>query len=91
MRRSGSVPDRRVQHALADVAFDDARAPLIGCRRPGASPMIIEALKAEALSAGASLDIGVEKDNPRARRLYERLGCVQVAEDEEEYKLRWRP
>jgi ribosomal protein S18 acetylase RimI-like enzyme len=57
----------------------------------GIGTSIIEALKAEALSAGASLDLGVEKDNPRARRLYERLGCVQVAEDEEEYKLRWCP
>jgi hypothetical protein len=34
---------------------------------------------------------GADKDNPRARRLCERLGCVQVAEDEEEHKLRWRP
>jgi ribosomal protein S18 acetylase RimI-like enzyme len=57
----------------------------------GIGTSIIEALKAEALSAGACLDIGVEKDNPRARRLYERLGCVLVAEDEEEYKLRWCP
>lgn len=41
---------------------------------------IIEGLKAEAKAAGVPLDIGIEKDNPRARRLYERLGCVQVAE-----------
>ena len=52
---------------------------------------IIEDLKAEAKAAGIPLDIGVEKDNPRARRLYERLGCVQVAEDEQEHKLRWSP
>jgi ribosomal protein S18 acetylase RimI-like enzyme len=57
----------------------------------GIGTSIIEGLKAEALSAGVCLDIGVEKDNPGARRLYERLGCVQVAEDEEEYKLRWCP
>jgi RimJ/RimL family protein N-acetyltransferase len=55
----------------------------------GISTAIIEDLKAKA--AGLPLDIGVEKDNPRARRLYERLGCVQVAEDEEEHKLRWCP
>ena len=57
----------------------------------GIGTAIIEDLKAEAKAAGIPLDIGVEKDNPRARRLYERLGCVQVAEDEQEHKLRWCP
>ena len=57
----------------------------------GIGTAIIEDLKAEAQAAGIPLDISVEKDNPRARRLYERLGCVQVAEDEQEYKLRWCP
>jgi len=57
----------------------------------GIGTAIIEHLKAEAAAADIPLDIGVEKDNPRARRLYERLGCVQVAEDEQEHKLRWAP
>jgi ribosomal protein S18 acetylase RimI-like enzyme len=57
----------------------------------GIGTEIIEDLKAEAKAAGIPLDIGVEKDNPRARRLYERLGCVPVAEDEQEHKLRWTP
>jgi GNAT superfamily N-acetyltransferase len=57
----------------------------------GIGTAIIEDLKSEAKAAGIPLDIGVEKDNPRARRLYERLGCVQVAEDEQEHKLRWTP
>jgi len=57
----------------------------------GIGTAIIEDLKAEAAEAGIPLDIGVEKDNPRARRLYERLGCVQTAEDEQEHKLRWSP
>jgi ribosomal protein S18 acetylase RimI-like enzyme len=57
----------------------------------GIGTAIIEDLKAEAKAAGIPLDIGVEKDNPRARRLYKRLGCVQVAEDEQEHKLRWCP
>lgn len=56
----------------------------------GIGTAVIEQLKAEAAAAGLPLDIGVEKDNPRARRLYERLGCTQIAEDEREYKLRWR-
>jgi ribosomal protein S18 acetylase RimI-like enzyme len=57
----------------------------------GIGTAIIEGLQAEATAAGLPLDIAVEKDNPRARRLYERLGCVQVAEDEQEHKLRWSP
>jgi ribosomal protein S18 acetylase RimI-like enzyme len=57
----------------------------------GIGTAIIEGLKAEAQMVGACLHIGVEKDNPRARRLYERLGCVQVAEDDQEHKLRWSP
>ena len=57
----------------------------------GIGTAIIEDLKAEAEAGGSCLDIGVEKDNPRARRLYERLGCVQVAEDDQEHKLRWCP
>lgn len=57
----------------------------------GIGTAIIEDLKTEAKAAGVPLDIGVEKDNLRARRLYERLGCVQVAEDEQEHKLRWCP
>jgi ribosomal protein S18 acetylase RimI-like enzyme len=57
----------------------------------GIGTAIIEDLKAQAQAAGIPLDIGVEKDNPRARRLYERLGCVQVGEDEQEHKLRWSP
>jgi ribosomal protein S18 acetylase RimI-like enzyme len=57
----------------------------------GIGTAVIEELKAEAAADGVCLDIGVEKDNPRARRLYERLGCVQVGEDEQEHKLRWYP
>ena len=57
----------------------------------GIGTAIIEDLKAEAEAAGIPLDIGVEKDNPRARQLYERLGCVQIAEDEQEHKLRSSP
>jgi ribosomal protein S18 acetylase RimI-like enzyme len=57
----------------------------------GIGTAIIEDLKAEAQAAGIPLDIGVEKDNPRARRLYERLGCVQIAEDDQEHTLRWCP
>ena len=40
----------------------------------GIGTAIIEALKAEAAETGATVELGVEKDNPNARRLYHRLG-----------------
>lgn len=39
-------------------------------------------LKAEGF---ATAEIGVEKDNPRAKRLYERLGYQVVCDNIEEY------
>jgi hypothetical protein len=43
-------------------------------QRHGMGRAIIEGLKSQAAAAGIPLDLGVEKDNPDARRLYERLG-----------------
>jgi GNAT superfamily N-acetyltransferase len=57
----------------------------------GIGTAIIQDLKAEAAAAGIPLDLDVEKDNPDAGRLYERLGFVCVGETEEEFKLRWTP
>jgi ribosomal protein S18 acetylase RimI-like enzyme len=58
-------------------------------QRRGIGTAIIEELKAQAVAAGVPLELGVEKDNPDARRLYERLGFVHVDENEDEFKLRW--
>jgi ribosomal protein S18 acetylase RimI-like enzyme len=64
---------------------------LPGIQRHGIGTAIIEDLKAQAATAGLPLDLGVEKDNPDARKLYERLGFFQVGETEDEYKLQWNP
>ncbi len=64
---------------------------LPGFQRHGIGTAIIEDLKAQAAAAGVPLDLGVEKDNPDARKLYERLGFVHVGETGEEWKLRWDP
>jgi GNAT superfamily N-acetyltransferase len=64
---------------------------LPGIQRHGIGTAIIEDLKAQAAAAGIPLDLGVEKDNPDARKLYERLGFAQVDETEQEYRLRWNP
>lgn len=60
-------------------------------QRRGIGTAVIEDLKAEAAAAGLPLELGVEKDNPGARRLYERLGFTRAGETEEEFRLRWNP
>jgi ribosomal protein S18 acetylase RimI-like enzyme len=60
-------------------------------QRHGIGTEVIQDLKAKAIAAGIPLDTGVEKDNPDAQRLYERLGFVQVGMTEQEHKLRWHP
>jgi ribosomal protein S18 acetylase RimI-like enzyme len=52
---------------------------------------LIEQLKHEAGLKQVPLLISVEKDNPRAQRLYERLGCRIIGQDEQEYHLEYRP
>ena len=52
---------------------------------------LIEQLKGEAELKQVPLCISVEKDNPRAQRLYERLGFRTIGQDEQEYHLEYRP
>ena len=52
---------------------------------------LIEQLKREADQKGISLRVSVEKDNPNAQRLYERLGCKVIGQDDKEYHLEYRP
>jgi len=55
----------------------------------GIGSAIVESLKSEAAALGIPFELSVEKDNPRARALYERLGLSQVADDGEELRYRW--
>ena len=52
---------------------------------------LIEQLKREAELKQVPLCISVEKDNPQAQRLYQRLGCRIIGQDEQEYHLEYRP
>lgn len=52
---------------------------------------LIEQLKGEADQNQVPLFISVEKDNPGAQRLYERLGCRIIGQDEQEFYLEYRP
>lgn len=58
-------------------------------QRHGIGTGVIDDLKAQAAAVGIPLDLSVEKDNWQARKLYDRLGFLQVGETEDEYKLRW--
>ncbi|MCA1842642.1 MAG: GNAT family N-acetyltransferase [Actinobacteria bacterium] len=60
-------------------------------QRRGIGTSIIESLQAEARAAEVPLELGVEKDNPHAHRLYTRLGFRPVGETEDEHRLRWSP
>jgi ribosomal protein S18 acetylase RimI-like enzyme len=55
----------------------------------GLGTAVINGLKAEAVARGVSLELGVEKDNPRARALYERLGFVLTGHTDNEFRMRW--
>ena len=55
----------------------------------GIGTAVIRGLQAEAATTGVPLDLGVEKDNPNARRLYDRLGFAKIGESDTEDKLRW--
>ena len=55
----------------------------------GIGTAIIRELQGEAARDQVPLELGVEKDNPHARRLYERLGFAHVGENESEYLMRW--
>lgn len=55
----------------------------------GIGSSIVESLQKEAAGAGVPLELSVERDNPRARALYERLGFIKVGEDGHEDQFRW--
>ncbi|WP_427889328.1 GNAT family N-acetyltransferase [Kribbella sp. GL6] len=55
----------------------------------GIGTAIITTLQEDAVRRGVPLQLSVERDNPNARRLYERLGFVKVGEEGAEDVLRW--
>ncbi len=54
----------------------------------GVGRTLVERLVAEARADGRAVEVGVEKDNPRARAFWERCGFRYVGEDAEEHRLR---
>ena len=93
-------PVGRLRTERDRVVIDGRSRPRITVRgiqlRPavqgrGIGTAIIRGLQAEAASSQGVVDLGVEHANTRARRLYERLGFVPFASDEQELHLRWLP
>ncbi|MFC6161572.1 GNAT family N-acetyltransferase [Kribbella jiaozuonensis] len=55
----------------------------------GIGTAIITELQAEAAGRGVPLELHVERDNPDARRLYDRLGFHKTGEDGAEDVMQW--
>ncbi|MGW6200703.1 GNAT family N-acetyltransferase [Kribbella sp. NPDC055110] len=55
----------------------------------GTGTAIFTELQSEAARSGVPLTVNVERDNPDARRLYDRLGFVKVSEEGGEDVLQW--
>jgi RimJ/RimL family protein N-acetyltransferase len=54
----------------------------------GIGTRLVRELMAEAAASGRGFGLSVEKDNPRAQALYERLGLIVVGEDGDEWVMR---
>ncbi|TCC39692.1 GNAT family N-acetyltransferase [Kribbella sindirgiensis] len=55
----------------------------------GIGTAIFTVLQSEAARSGVPLKVNVERDNPDARRLYDRLGFVKIGEEGGEDVLEW--
>ena len=54
----------------------------------GVGRAVVDTVVAQARADGVPVELGVEKDNPRARAFWERCGFAYVGEDETEHRLR---
>ena len=54
----------------------------------GVGRTVVDRVVAEARANGLPVELGVEKDNPRARSFWESCGFGYVGEDETEHRLR---
>jgi GNAT superfamily N-acetyltransferase len=93
-RRLGLVWYRFFTEAVHGAGFVDERTPEVavavvdGARGRGVGTALMEAIHACAREQGVEqISLSVDHDNP-ARRLYERLGYVEVAPEDERMVLR---
>lgn len=56
----------------------------------GVGRTVVDSVIAQARADGLPVELGVEKDNPRAREFWERCGFAYVGEGEGEHRMRLR-
>lgn len=57
----------------------------------GIGTTVVTSILSEGSGTGLPVELDVARDNPDARRLYERLGFTQIREDERDYRMRREP
>ena len=57
----------------------------------GIGSHIVRSLVERAVSSGRRFELTVDKDNPRARALYERLGLVEESGSDDKHLMVWPP
>ena len=83
------VPVGRLGVVRADDRVELAGIQLLPAHQSrGIGASIVTSLIHEARLAGVSFELGVEKDNPRARAFYERCGLRYVGDDGDEHRMR---
>ncbi len=78
-------PVGRLRTAPADDALEVCGLQIM----PSSQGLGIGTGLLRSLHDASPLVLGVEKDNPRARALYLRLGFVDVGQTDEEHRMRW--
>lgn len=88
------VADEPVGRLLVDVSADGVHvvdvALLPGRRGQGIGTAVLDAVLSQADARGAPCELSVDRGSP-ARRLYDRLGFVEVSCDELRYRMRRTP
>jgi GNAT superfamily N-acetyltransferase len=88
------VADEPVGRLLVDVAVDGMHvvdvALLPGRRGQGIGTAVLDAVLSQADARGAPCELSVDRGSP-AKRLYERLGFVEVSCDELRHRMRRTP
>jgi ribosomal protein S18 acetylase RimI-like enzyme len=86
---SDGEPVGRLRVVRSDEAIELAGIQLLpSFQNRGMGTAVVNGLKAEATERECPLDLDVERDNPRARALYERLGFAMTGETRSEFRMR---
>lgn len=83
------VPVGRLRVVRTEELVELAGVQLLPAHQSrGIGAQLIGTLAEEARGRGVPLELGVEKDNPRARAFYERCGLRHVGDEGDEHRMR---